>query len=158
MIWDGNKYFTGLNDFFSELEEKNYKIQNRVLLSRYRGKTKCNTCKGKRLRPEANYITVGGKMVSDLVELMSKKGLVKKNGPVTIKMTKKGELCIKIDEDFTQEFTGVYCKHVLAMLPPITALMKVMKVQQEDMEELQAKWFLKPEPTLGEPADFDDFI
>ncbi len=69
LIWDGNKYFTGLNDFFSELEEKNYKIQNRVLLSRYRGKTKCNTCKGKRLRPEANYITVGGKTVSDLVDL-----------------------------------------------------------------------------------------
>jgi excinuclease ABC subunit A len=69
LIWDGNKYFTGLNEFFSELEEKNYKIQNRVLLSRYRGKTKCHTCKGKRLRPEANYVTVGGKTVSDLVDL-----------------------------------------------------------------------------------------
>ena len=95
-----------------------------------------------------------GQMVSDLLDLMSKKGLVKENGPVTIKMTKKGELCIKIDEEFTQEFTSVYFKHVLAMLPPITALMKVMKVQQEDMEELQVKWFLHPEPTLSEPADF----
>jgi len=69
LIWDGNKYFTGLNDFFSELEEKNYKIQNRVLLSRYRGKTKCNTCKGKRLRAEANYIKIANKTISDLVDL-----------------------------------------------------------------------------------------
>jgi excinuclease ABC subunit A len=52
LIWTGNKYFQGLNDFFKELEAKNYKIQNRVMLSRYRGKTKCNSCKGKRLRIE----------------------------------------------------------------------------------------------------------
>ena len=69
LMWDGNKYFTGLNDFFSELEEKNYKIQNRVLLSRYRGKTKCTTCKGKRLRQEANYIKIAEKTISDLVDL-----------------------------------------------------------------------------------------
>ncbi|MHA3789959.1 excinuclease ABC subunit UvrA [Flavobacterium hauense] len=69
LIWTGNKYFTGLNDFFTELEEKNYKIQNRVMLSRYRGKTKCPTCKGKRLRPEANYIKVGNHTISDLVDL-----------------------------------------------------------------------------------------
>jgi len=69
LVWNGNKYFTGLNDFFAELEEKNYKIQNRVMLSRYRGKTKCPDCKGKRLRPEANYIKVGGRTISDLVDL-----------------------------------------------------------------------------------------
>ena len=69
LIWDGNKFFTGLNDFFKELEEKNYKIQNRVMLSRYRGKTKCTICKGKRLRKETNYIKVGQKTISDLVEL-----------------------------------------------------------------------------------------
>ena len=69
LIWTGNKYFTGLNDFFAELEEKNYKIQNRVMLSRYRGKTKCPVCKGKRLRPEANYIEVGSRTISDLVDL-----------------------------------------------------------------------------------------
>ena len=69
LIWTGNKYFTGLNDFFAELEEKNYKIQNRVMLSRYRGKTKCPTCKGKRLRPETNYIKVGNHTISDLVDL-----------------------------------------------------------------------------------------
>lgn len=69
LIWTGNKYFTGLNDFFAELEEKNYKIQNRVMLSRYRGKTKCTTCKGKRLRVETNYIKVGNHTISDLVDL-----------------------------------------------------------------------------------------
>jgi len=69
LIWTGNKYFTGLNAFFAELEEKNYKIQNRVMLSRYRGKTKCTTCKGKRLRPETNYIKVGNHTISDLVDL-----------------------------------------------------------------------------------------
>lgn len=69
LIWTGNKYFQGLNDFFKELEEKNYKIQNRVMLSRYRGKTKCQACKGKRLRIEASYVKINGKTVSDLVDL-----------------------------------------------------------------------------------------
>ncbi|RZJ27743.1 MAG: excinuclease ABC subunit A, partial [Flavobacterium sp.] len=69
LIWKGNSYFTGLNDFFAELESKNYKIQNRVMLSRYRGKTKCHACKGKRLRPEASYVHVGGKTISDLVDM-----------------------------------------------------------------------------------------
>ena len=69
LIWKGNNYFVGLDAFFQELEEKNYKIQNRVMLSRYRGKTKCNVCKGKRLRQEANYVFVGGKKISDLVDL-----------------------------------------------------------------------------------------
>ncbi|WP_264558844.1 excinuclease ABC subunit UvrA [Flavobacterium sp. N2270] len=69
LIWTGNKYFTGLDAFFAELEEKNYKIQNRVMLSRYRGKTKCTACKGKRLRPEANYIKIANKTISELVDL-----------------------------------------------------------------------------------------
>lgn len=69
LLWTGNQYFQGLNDFFKELEEKNYKIQNRVMLSRYRGKTKCNACKGKRLRIEASYVKINGKTVSDLVDL-----------------------------------------------------------------------------------------
>ncbi|MCF6132189.1 excinuclease ABC subunit UvrA [Flavobacterium wongokense] len=73
LVWKGNSYFTGLDDFFRELEEKNYKIQNRVMLSRYRGKTKCTTCKGKRLRKEANYITVGGKTISELVDMSIKR-------------------------------------------------------------------------------------
>ncbi|WP_291152834.1 excinuclease ABC subunit UvrA [Flavobacterium sp. UBA7680] len=69
LIWKGNQYFQGLNDFFRELEEKNYKIQNRVMLSRYRGKTKCHACRGKRLREEASYVKINGKTVSDLVDL-----------------------------------------------------------------------------------------
>lgn len=73
LIWNGNKYFTGLHDFFKELEEKNYKIQNRVMLSRYRGKTKCPVCKGKRLRQEVNNIKIGGKTLPELVDLSIKK-------------------------------------------------------------------------------------
>ena len=76
VLWSGNKYFTGLTKFFKELEEKNYKIQNRVMLSRYRGKTKCHSCKGKRLRIEASYIKIGEKTVSDLVDLSIKKLVV----------------------------------------------------------------------------------
>ncbi|MFT5215236.1 MAG: excinuclease ABC subunit A [Glaciecola sp.] len=73
LIWDGNEYFEGLNSFFTELESKAYKIQNRVMLSRYRGKTKCSTCKGKRLRPEANYVKVANLTITDLVEMPLKK-------------------------------------------------------------------------------------
>jgi excinuclease ABC subunit A len=69
VLWTGNKHFTGLHDFFKELEAKNYKIQNRVMLSRYRGKTKCYACKGKRLRPEASYVLISGKTISDLVDM-----------------------------------------------------------------------------------------
>ncbi|MEP6261812.1 MAG: excinuclease ABC subunit UvrA [Gillisia sp.] len=68
LIWNGNQYFEGLNAFFEFLESKAYKIQNRVMLSRYRGKTKCSLCKGKRLRPEANYVKIGGATITDLVE------------------------------------------------------------------------------------------
>lgn len=69
LVWNGNKYFTGLNAFFADLEANNYKIQNRVMLSRYRGKTKCHACNGKRLRSETNNIKVAGKTISDLVDL-----------------------------------------------------------------------------------------
>ncbi|MCB0457230.1 MAG: excinuclease ABC subunit UvrA [Flavobacteriaceae bacterium] len=69
LVWEGNQYFEGLNDFFTFLESKSYKIQNRVMLSRYRGKTKCTTCKGKRLRPEASYVKISGKSLPELVEL-----------------------------------------------------------------------------------------
>ena len=69
LIWDGNEHFTGLTGFFKELEEKSYKIQNRVLLARYRGKTRCHECHGRRLRKEANYVKIAGKSISDLVEL-----------------------------------------------------------------------------------------
>ncbi|PQB05976.1 excinuclease ABC subunit A [Aureitalea marina] len=68
LVWEGNEYFEGLNAFFAALEAKSYKIQNRVMLSRYRGKTKCQTCGGKRLRPDAAYVKVGGKSIQELVE------------------------------------------------------------------------------------------
>src|SRR5690606_31021383 len=69
LIWEGNQYFTGLTAFFKELEDKSYKIQNRVMLSRYRGKTRCTQCKGLRLREEANYVRVGDRTISDLVNI-----------------------------------------------------------------------------------------
>lgn len=69
LVWSGNKFFEGLNDFFKYLESKSYKIQNRVMLSRYRGKTRCQVCNGKRLRPEAGYIKINGKAIQELVEL-----------------------------------------------------------------------------------------
>jgi excinuclease ABC subunit A len=69
LVWEGNKDFYGINHFFTALEEKSYKIQNRVMLSRYRGKTTCIECNGKRLRKEANYVKVGNKTISDLVTL-----------------------------------------------------------------------------------------
>lgn len=73
LVWEGNKYFTGLTGFFKELEEKSYKIQNRVLLARYRGKTRCHSCHGRRLRKEANYVKIQGKSISDLVEISIEK-------------------------------------------------------------------------------------
>lgn len=67
LLWTGNKYFTGLNAFFAFVETQTYKIQYRVLLSRYRGKTICPDCKGTRLRKDSNYVTVQGKTITDLV-------------------------------------------------------------------------------------------
>ena len=73
LIWDGNEHFTGLNEFFADLEASAYKIQNRVMLSRYRGKTKCTICNGKRLRKEANYVKISDKAITDLVEMPIRK-------------------------------------------------------------------------------------
>ena len=69
LIWEGNKHFTGLNEFFEDLTSKSYKIQNRVMLSRYRGKTICSNCKGKRLRKEAAYVMVNETSIQELVAL-----------------------------------------------------------------------------------------
>ena len=66
LLWKGNRYFYGLNRFFQHLEDKKYKIQYRVLLSRYRGKTTCPECKGSRLRKEAGYVKVAGKTIGEL--------------------------------------------------------------------------------------------
>ncbi len=67
LLWSGNRYFRGLNAFFKYLEKKKYKIQYRVMLSRYRGKTTCTECKGTRLRKESSYVRVGGKTIQELV-------------------------------------------------------------------------------------------
>ena len=69
LLWEGNSYFTGINAFFKRIEAKNYKIQNRVLLSRYRGKTKCSNCKGSRLKKEAHYVQIGGKSLPELLQI-----------------------------------------------------------------------------------------
>lgn len=68
-LWKGNKHARGIDKFFAQIEEKAYKIQNRVLLARYRGKTTCPTCEGKRLRQMALYVDVGGKSIADLVRM-----------------------------------------------------------------------------------------
>ena len=69
ILWEGNEYFSGINKFFKYLERKNYKIQNRVLLSRYRGKTLCNQCKGSRLREEAYFVKINDKNLPDILSM-----------------------------------------------------------------------------------------
>ena len=69
MVWNGNSYFTGINDFFKKIEAKNYKIQNRVLLSRYRGKTSCSLCKGSRLKEAAHYVKITDKSLPELLQI-----------------------------------------------------------------------------------------
>ena len=72
LLWTGNEYFNGLTEFFKYLEEKSYKIQYRVMASRYRGKTTCPDCKGSRVRPDAQYVKIGGKNISELLLLSIK--------------------------------------------------------------------------------------
>jgi excinuclease ABC subunit A len=67
LLWKGNKYFYGIDRFFQHLEEKKFKIQYRVLLSRYRGKTICPECRGSRLRKEAGYVKIAGRAIRELV-------------------------------------------------------------------------------------------
>lgn len=69
IVWNEKKAFKGIHAFFNLLEEKSYKIQNRVMLSRYRGKTICNSCMGARLKEEAFYVQVGGKNIGELVAM-----------------------------------------------------------------------------------------
>ncbi|MCF8246121.1 MAG: excinuclease ABC subunit UvrA [Saprospiraceae bacterium] len=69
LLWTGNKHFEGISAFFKELEANLYKIQNRVMLARYRGRTVCTTCGGSRLRPEATYVKVAGRSITELVEM-----------------------------------------------------------------------------------------
>lgn len=67
LVWTGNKYFKGINQFFQFLESKTHKIQYRVMLSRYRGRTDCPECKGTRLRKDAAYVKIREKSITDIV-------------------------------------------------------------------------------------------
>jgi len=69
LLWDGNKKVIGIYDFFKMIEKKSRKIQYRVMLSRFRGKTVCRECNGTRLKKEASYVKLGGKSISDLVDI-----------------------------------------------------------------------------------------
>ena len=69
LLWEGNQHAQGINEFFKEVEQNLYKVQYRVLLSRYRGRTLCTTCKGYRLRKEALYVKVAGKHIGELCEM-----------------------------------------------------------------------------------------
>ena len=75
LLWTGNSHFKGLNEFFAYLEEQTYKIQYRVMLSRYRGKTSCPDCKGTRLRPDAAYVKIAEKSITDIVLMPLEKAL-----------------------------------------------------------------------------------
>lgn len=68
LLWKGNTYFGGIHAFFEELQEKLYKIQNRVMLARYRGRTRCTSCDGGRLREEATYVKINNKDITELIE------------------------------------------------------------------------------------------
>ncbi|RYG02788.1 MAG: excinuclease ABC subunit A [Chitinophagaceae bacterium] len=69
VLWEGNAHVNGINDFFKEVEQNLYKVQYRVLLSRYRGRTACPDCNGYRLRKEALYVQVSGKHIGELCEM-----------------------------------------------------------------------------------------
>lgn len=69
LLWNGCSFFPGINDFFAYLESKKYKIQNRVMISRYTGKTTCPICHGSRLKAESSYVKIGGKAITDLVDM-----------------------------------------------------------------------------------------
>ena len=69
LVWTGNKYFKGIDYFFKKIESKIYKIQNRVMLSRYRGKTTCHNCGGNRLKEEASFVKINKKSITELVQM-----------------------------------------------------------------------------------------
>lgn len=69
LLWSGNQYFKGLDQYFEDLSKKSYKIQNRIILARFRGRTRCPECKGQRLRKEALYVRVGGRNIAELAQM-----------------------------------------------------------------------------------------
>jgi excinuclease ABC subunit A len=93
LLWTGNEYFSGLDDFFKELETQTYKIQYRVMLSRYRGKTNCPECLGSRLRQDASYVKIAGYSITDIVLMPLDKALAFFQGleldPTQLKIAKR---------------------------------------------------------------------
>jgi excinuclease ABC subunit A len=75
LLWKGNQHFRGLDDFFADLESKTHKIQYRVMLSRFRGRTTCPDCRGTRLRKDASYVKMNGKSITDIVLMPLSKSL-----------------------------------------------------------------------------------
>jgi len=73
LVWTGNKHFGGINKFFKEVESQSYKIQYRVMLSRYRGKTECTECNGTRLRKDVQYVKINDKSIDELLMLSVEK-------------------------------------------------------------------------------------
>lgn len=69
VLWEGNRYFTGINGFFEMVESLKYKIQYKYMLARYSGKTKCRACEGSRLRQDTNYVKLGGKTITELMDM-----------------------------------------------------------------------------------------
>jgi excinuclease ABC subunit A len=100
LLWDGNRSFKGIHRFFDHLEDKKYKIQYRVLLSRYRGKTICPECGGSRLRKEASYVKIGERTISELVKMPIDQLLTFFS---TLKMTKKE---FKVSERLLKEINS----------------------------------------------------
>lgn len=100
LLWTGNSYFRGLNSFFKEMEEQTYKIQYRVLLSRYRGKTTCPECKGSRLRQDASYVKINERSITDVVLMALDKALEFFNG------IKLNETDTKIGKRLLMEITN----------------------------------------------------
>ena len=72
MLWEGSPYFQGINAFFKDVESQTYKIQYRVMLAKYRGRTACDQCNGTRLRPDSEYVKVGDKSLGDLLQMTIK--------------------------------------------------------------------------------------
>lgn len=108
LLWTGNSYFTGLNEFFKQIESQTYKIQYRVLLSRYRGKTICPDCNGTRLRKDAGYVKIADKSLQDVVLM-----------PIDVALSYFQELQLNAHQK-------AICKHILPEIEQrLTYLLKV---------------------------------
>lgn len=106
LIWTGNEYFHGLNDFFRMLEKEQYqKIQYRVMLSRFKGKTTCPDCLGLRLRKEASFVFVGGKRITDIITM-----------PISEVKVWADELADKVDSDPHLQGMGELIKEIQSRL------------------------------------------